>query len=135
MDDLEKFIEVSKEIAPAIETIRRSLEKHAIGSLFSISMFLVVVFFELFCLSGRKPSLLGEPRRDAAFLGKSGGHALPLIPIVIVARLPVSEPARIDLVFPGNALPAVAVVTQGANTGFAHSRDVRHRADSRPFEA
>lgn len=38
MDDLEKFIEVSKEIAPAIETIRRSLEKHAIGSLFSISM-------------------------------------------------------------------------------------------------
>ena len=103
--------------------------------LFSISMFLVVVFFELFRLSGRKPSLLGEPRRDAAFLGKSGGHALPLIPIVIVARLPVSEPARIDLVFPGNALPAVAVVTQGANTGFAHSRDVRHRADSRPFEA
>ena len=93
--------------------------------LFSISMFLVVVFFELFRLSGRKPSLLG----------KAGGHALPLIPIVIVARLPVSEPTRIDLVFPGNALPAVAVVAQGANTGFAYSRDVRHRADSRPFEA
>ena len=86
-------------------------------------MFLVVVFFELFRLSGRKPSLLG----------KAGGHALPLIPIVIVARLPVSEPTRIDLVFPGNAL--LAVVAQGANTGFAYSRDVRHRADSRPFEA
>ena len=88
-------------------------------------MFLVVVFFELFRLSGRKPSLLG----------KSGGHALPLIPIVIVARLPVSEPTRIDLVFPGNALPAVAVVAQGANKGLDYSRDVRTRADSRPFEA
>lgn len=38
MDDLEKFIEVSKEISPAIETIRRSLEKHDICSLFSISL-------------------------------------------------------------------------------------------------
>ncbi len=80
---------------PSPHAVKRKPGPPQRKGLFSISMFLVVVFFRLFRLSGRKPSLLG----------KSGGHALRLIPIVIVARLPVSEPTRIDLVFPGNALP------------------------------
>lgn len=38
MNDLEKFIEVSKEISPAIETIRNSLKEHGICSLLTLAI-------------------------------------------------------------------------------------------------